>query len=314
MTEDNNTDDAEQEIYGKFDVAMDVDESESDENVQERIPFKVIEELNRVKTYLSRKDKKYDGYSTDSGYRSDSQHRSSLRSFYFFLFSASQASEGWLNQSAYCLFNHIMQAMPTDDIVKEISQVLGKLIDRLHDDENYPPFLEELLETVDGMLRDIHTDGCTDKVILSKDEKVQRMILLNKSKHILKYSIEKITSILEQLHTNLTQETLYECTNIVDLENTCYIFHMLEKFLKIYKKVKESNQTPNSQDLPRRSSLTDLWRKKWNPNCKEIVKIENKICVLKKCSEILNKIIVECMNGYSLVSYAALQCFNLIQD
>ncbi|XP_061727557.1 uncharacterized protein LOC133532774 [Cydia pomonella] len=287
---------------------MDIDETESDENVQERVPFKVVEELSRVKTYLNRKDRKYDGCSTDSGYRSDSQHRNSLR-------SASQPSGGWLNQSAHCLYSHIMQATPTDDIVKEISQVLGKLIDKLHEEENYPPFLEELLETVDRMLRDIHTDGCTDNLILNKDEKIQRMILVNKSKHILKYSIEKITAILQQLHTNLTQENPYECTNIVDLENICYIFHMLEIFLKRYKKVKDSNQSQNSQDtLPKRSSLAELWRKKWNPNSKEIVKHENKICVLKGCSEILNKIIVECMNGYSLVSYAALQCFNLIQD
>ncbi|XP_063391994.1 uncharacterized protein LOC134677450 [Cydia fagiglandana] len=231
------------------------------------------------------------------------------------MFSASQPSGGWLNQSAYCLFNYIMQAIPTDEIVKEISQVLGKLIDNLHEEENYPPFLEELLETVDATLRDIHTDGCTDNLILTKDEKIQRLILLNKSKHILKYSIGKITAILENLHTNLTQENLYECTNIVELENICYIFHMLEKFLKRYKKVKDTNQSQNSQDtLPKRSSLTELWRKKWNPNCKEVIRNENKICILKRCSEILNKIIVECMNGYSLVAYAALQCFNLIQD
>lgn len=48
---------------------------------KELIPFKVVEELNKVKNYLNKRlDKKEDGYLTDSGYRSDSHSRSSFKS------------------------------------------------------------------------------------------------------------------------------------------------------------------------------------------------------------------------------------------
>lgn len=39
-----------------------------------------------------------------------------------------------------------------------------------------------------------------------------------------------------------------------------------------------------------------------------------KKCVLVNCSNVLNKIIVQAMEGYSLISFAALQCFNLLQN
>lgn len=37
-----------------------------------------------------------------------------------------------------------------------IFQTLGQLIDRLHEEETYPPFLEELLDTVDVLLRQVY--------------------------------------------------------------------------------------------------------------------------------------------------------------
>ncbi|XP_063630845.1 probable cyclin-dependent serine/threonine-protein kinase DDB_G0292550 [Cydia splendana] len=262
-TENNNTDDMEHGIDENIEIAMDVDESESDENVQERVPFKVIEELNRVKTFLNRKDKKYDGYSTDSGYRSDSQQRSSLR-------SSSQPSGGWLNQSAFCLFNHIMQAIPTDDIVKEISQVLGKLIDKLHEDENYPPFLEELLETVDGMLRDIHTDGCTDN-------------LHNWPRQAREETDRRDLAACRVLAAQLTRESRDKLA--ISTATTSFDIDITLTF----------KRPPSLVGIDPAYEVGGPGFESW-------------------CSEILNKIIVECMNGYSLVAYAALQCFNLIQD
>ncbi|XP_073966314.1 uncharacterized protein [Choristoneura fumiferana] len=317
LNEDENTElfDNGSENFAKNNEMEVDDKTDSDDNSQAvKVPFKVLEELHRVKAFLSKKDRRYtDGYSTDSGYRSDSQVRSSFK-------NSSQSTMIWVNQSAHCLFTYIIQApVAVGDIVSDISQVLGQLIDKLHDEENYPPFLEELLETADTLIREAYEgDNWAEDALLTKDETTHRLLLLNKSKHILKHSIEIITNLLEKLHTNLTQENQYELTNINEIENASYIFHILEIFLKKYLKLKNSSQvSQNSQDrLPKRSSLTELWRKKWNPNYKEIsLHQENvTVCIVKKCSEILNKIIVECMDGYSLLSFAALQCFNVIQS
>ncbi|XP_075989912.1 uncharacterized protein LOC142985561 isoform X2 [Anticarsia gemmatalis] len=143
-----------------FENSDNIDIAEEEES-QEIIPYKVLEELNKVKLYLRRKDRRVssDGYSTDSGYRSDSQIRSSNR-------SALQLSGLTINQSAYCLFNYLMQCplvANTRDITMEIAQALGQLIDRLHDEETYPPFLEELLETIDILLRQIFKGQSSDE-------------------------------------------------------------------------------------------------------------------------------------------------------
>lgn len=66
----------------KKDDEMEVDDkTDSDDNVQAvSVPFKVLEELHRVKAFLNKKDRRYtDGYSTDSGYRSDSQVRGTFK-------------------------------------------------------------------------------------------------------------------------------------------------------------------------------------------------------------------------------------------
>ncbi|CAH0698229.1 unnamed protein product [Spodoptera exigua] len=122
--------------------------TEEDYDSEEIISFKVLEEFNKVKLFVRRPNRRMscDSYSSDSGYKSDSQRSNR---------SALQLSGTWLNQSGSCLFHYLLQCplvASTRDITSEIAQVLGELIDKLHDDEKYPSFLEELLETIDGEL------------------------------------------------------------------------------------------------------------------------------------------------------------------
>lgn len=63
----------------------------------------------------------------------------------------------------------------------------------------------------------------------------------------------------------------------------------------------------------KRSNLTEIWRKKWNLMKADVAHKQEKD-ILIDCSDILNKIIVKAMDRYSLVAYAALQCFNLLQS
>ncbi|KAJ8704878.1 hypothetical protein PYW08_012198 [Mythimna loreyi] len=294
-------------------------EEEEEFESEEIISYKVLEEFNKVKSFLKRQNRRMssDGYSTDSGYRSDSQ-RSNNR-------SALQLSGNWLNQSGCCLFNYIMQChlvATTRDITNEIAQVLSQLIDRLHEEEKYPSFLEDLLETVDLLLRQIYEgDSSDDGEFLKKDEKIQRILLLNKSFHIQKHCLEKITDILEHFHTNVTEiDSTFELSNIDQIENITYIFHILEILLKKYlrnRQILSQVSTQNSQNdekALKKSSISDIWRKKWNPSQKVFEGSREKKCVLKNCSEILNKIVVDCVSNYSLIAYSALKCFNSMQN
>ncbi|XP_049884089.1 uncharacterized protein LOC126379394 [Pectinophora gossypiella] len=294
---------------------IDVDSSNSQ---QEIVPFKVVKELSKIKSYLNGKERvNTEVFSSDSGYRSDSQHSS---------YKSAHVSDNWVHQSAHCLFNYVLQCplvVGTQDIVSEISLVFGRLIDRLHEEEKYPPFIEDLLTALDKLLNDLYHGGGCDNILLEKDEIIQRIFLLNKSSHILKYSIEKITHILEGIHTHLTSEETYELTNIQELENATYIFYVLEILLQKYMKFKSKSNSEsqilsqNSQEgkIIKKSSIADIWRKKWNSKFKEVpMEGSQKMCVLVKCGEVLNRIIVGCIEGYSLIAFAALQCFNLLQS
>lgn len=81
--------------------------------------------------------------------------------------------------------------------------------------------------------------------------------------------------------------------------------------------ISSQNSSQLSQDdkILKKSSLTEIWRKKWNMSKVEISEgSSEKKCVLLNCSNVLNKIIVQAMEGYGLISFAALQCFNLLQN
>ncbi|XP_037296989.1 uncharacterized protein LOC115452601 [Manduca sexta] len=285
---------------------IDIDSNESDDmtdSQREIVPFKVIEELNKIKAYLKKRNDRrtsVDG-SSDSGYRSDSQGRSSRTSTY---------SSTSINQSAHSLLTYIICCSLTTntyEITREVSRTLGSLIDKLHEDETYPPFLEILLETITELLRSIYEDECSN-VLLTKDEKIQRVLLLNKSAHIQKYTIDKITNILESIDAEAN-----EINHTAKMENLCYIFHILEIILSKYK-VENNSQSQDSQEkVLKRSSITDIWRKKWNLTKEIIIDNVEKKYDLTKCSEVLNKMIVNCMEGYSLISFVALKCFNLLQ-
>ncbi|XP_053622646.1 putative uncharacterized protein DDB_G0282133 [Plodia interpunctella] len=296
---------------------IDVDNDSHEEFSQiELVPFKVMEELNRVKAYLNKgvERRLSNDSSFDSGYRSDSQGKNSqIRSR-----SGFQLSGNWVGQAGYCLFDHLTKCplvATTEEILAEISEVLGQLIDRLHEQECYPSFLEDLLEHVESIIRCVFTE---QDLVFDKDEKTQRLLLLNKSVHIQKYSIDKLTDILEDAHARFThKDDLYELTNIHETENLSYIFHILEIILrKCLRNRKTASRSQETEKYQLRSSISDIWRKKWNPKYKEDLKIDSgaeKKCVFKKCNEILNKIVVGSMDGYSLVAFAALQCFNLLQ-
>ncbi|XP_028160992.1 uncharacterized protein LOC114353272 [Ostrinia furnacalis] len=288
-----------------------------DNNASQIVTFKVVEELNKVKNYINKRIERRlsnDG-SIDSGYRSDSQTKCSFR-------SSLQLSGNWINQSAHSLFEHITQCPllgTTHEIIGEISQVLGQLIDKLHEEERYPSFFDELLDNINFLLKDIHQESGGEDVLLQKDEKMQRLLLLNKSMHIQKYTIEKITSLLENVLSHLTNtEKPYEISNINEIENLSYIFHILEVILQRYIRGKNvtSQEITNSQLELKKTSITELWRRKWNPSYREdaIQDFTPKKCVLIHCNEVLNKIVVSCMDGYSLVAFAALNCFNILQS
>ncbi|KAL0808958.1 hypothetical protein ABMA28_012616 [Loxostege sticticalis] len=292
-----------------------IDENSSNES--QIVSFKVVEELNKIKNYINKKAERRfsnDG-SIDSGYRTDSQSKCSFR-------SSLQLSGNWLNQSAHSLYEYITQCpllATTHEIIGEIAQVLGQLIDKLHEEEKYPSFLDDLLENVNVLLQELLQESGGEDVLLTKDETVQRLLLLNKSIHIQKYTIEKITSILENILTHLTNtEETYEISNISEMENISYIFHLLEIILQRYIKGKNvlSQEMTNSQIELKKSSITELWRKKWNPNYREgvIEEYMPRKCVLIKCNEVLNKFVVSCMDGYSLVAFAALNSFNTLQS
>jgi hypothetical protein len=145
------------------------------------------------------------------------------------------------------------------------------------------------------------------------------LLLLNKSCHIQKYTINKLTNVLEDVYAQFSDPNdTYEITNINKTENLCYILHVLQIILQWYVKNKENiENSQNTHSGSKKLSISDIWRRKWNPNFKENTvdeRITPKKCVLLKCNDILNKLIVTCMDGYNLVSFAALQCFNLLQS
>ncbi|KAG7306723.1 hypothetical protein JYU34_008151 [Plutella xylostella] len=305
------------------------EKSQSITQTENVIPFKIIEELNRVKTLMSRRNERRlstDGYSTDSGFVSDSQIKSSLK-------TSLHCSDNGLNQSAHCLFNYLMTCQYNAnnlEIASEISDVLSELVDSLHTDEVYPPFLDEVLDKIKTLLDDVSENKSenVDSIenpdnITQKDGTIHRLLLLNKSINIITYTIDQITIILEKFHTNVTStENLYEITNLEQTENLCYIFHILDSLLQRYDRKNQlfssQNSSQNSQDkIFKRNSITDIWKKKWNPDFRKKDVVDSPFRnrgLNSKISDVLNKIVVDCMDGYSLVSYAALQCFNLLQS
>ncbi|XP_045783276.1 uncharacterized protein MAL13P1.304-like [Maniola jurtina] len=301
----------------QLDIVRQNDLSDNETDTQsEIVPFKVLEDLSRIKCYLNRNDRKSEGIhnSVDSGFKS-SQARSSY-------LSASQYSEVWKNESAHCLLSFVTDSQlsaKTAAIADEISTILGKLVDKLHEEEKYPIFLEELLEKVNSLLNNVYEGNNEESnALLKRQDVIYRLLLLNRSSHIIKYTIEKIITILEKTTSDI-KEDVFELKHTNEAENICYIFHILEVLLKRFKKSNDSSQMSiqNTQDddrILKKSSLTEIWRKTWNLTKSEVIEgSAKKACVLTKCGEVLNKLIVQAMDGYSLVSFAALQCFNLLQ-
>nr|XP_034838789.1 uncharacterized protein LOC117994922 [Maniola hyperantus] len=298
----------------EMDIVTQNDLSDNETDTQlEIVPFKVLDGLNRIKCYLNRSDRKLsegNNNSMDSGFKS-SQARSSYM------------SDAWKDEWAQCLLSFVTGSQlsaNTTVITDEISAILGKMVDKLHEEEKYPIFLEELLENVNTLLNDVYKGNNEESnALLKREDDIYRLLLLNRSTHIIKYTIEKIITILEKTISDI-KEDVFELKHTNEAENICYIFHILEILLKRYKKSNESSQMSiqNTQDddkVLKKSSLTEIWRKKWNLTKSEAIEgSAKKTCVLTKCSEVLNKMIVQAMDGYSLVSFAALQCFNLLQN
>ncbi|KAL4711058.1 hypothetical protein ACJJTC_015234 [Scirpophaga incertulas] len=293
-----------------------VDCNENSKSQAELIPFKVLEELSIVKSYLGRRIEREinNEGSLESGYKSDSQSRS--------IKNASQLPCNSVNQSAYCLLEYLTNTpllAASQRITTEVSMALSKLIDKLHEEEKYLAFLDKLLEIVDELLQNLfESDNCEDNVLLRKDEEIERLLLLNQSRHIQAYSIERLSGIVEKIHDRISlRDEMYEVENIDQVENTCYVLYVLQSLLERYTKQKIEPTPTDSQNELKKSSITDIWKRKWDPKFKEQPKTEGTLktkCVLVKCSEVLNKLVVTSIDGYSLVSYAALQCFNVLQN
>ncbi|XP_052746010.1 repetitive organellar protein [Bicyclus anynana] len=313
---------------------METEFSDDSNEQMQTVSIKTLKELNKVKCYLNKKERYFsdDCNSLDSGFKS-SQPRSSYKSGMDL--NSSQFSEIRINESAHCLLSFLSESQfseSTAEIAEEISKILGKLVDKLHEEENYPNFLEDMLEQINMLLDDIYEgndEGPNTTLLikiffsrlfqlLERDATIHRLLLLNRSTHIIHYTLEKIVAILEKSCTAITND-IYELKNVEKAENLCYIFHILEVILKRLKNTNQLSQIsiPNSQEdrILKKSSLTDMWRKKWNlEKCVNFEGSAKKNCILTLCSSVLNKIIVQAMDGYSLISYAALQCFNLLQN
>ncbi|RVE42345.1 hypothetical protein evm_013019 [Chilo suppressalis] len=289
-------------------------ETNEDTVREELISFKVIEELNTVKCYLNRTVDRRTSVenSLDSGYKSDSQSRGSYRN----------CNVGQSGTDNGCIPKYTSVYWPvvmTSRIRRHIVLVLANLIEKLHEEEKYLLFLDDVLEKVDGILQDIISNKNNDDSLLEREQVIHRLLLLNTSPHIQKYTIQKIITYLEELQPRLcSKEELFEISNTEEMENLCYIFHILEVLLSRYVKSEELATPKSSQTELKKSTISDLWRKRFYPahhrtNTEIKPEVSPKESILKKCAVVLNKFIVSCMSGYSLVSYVALQCFNALQ-
>ncbi|CAH0731128.1 unnamed protein product, partial [Brenthis ino] len=285
------------------------------------VTFKVLEELNNVKNYLNRRE------------RSSERYRSSQFEALINVSDTSVLSVSGINESAHCLLRHITSSAllsRTMHITSHVSKVLGNLIDNLHEEEKYPPFLESLLETVDNLLRYIHTgDNCEENIILKKEQAINRLFLLNRSIHIIQYSIQKITSILQDTIQYIKMDC-FEIKHPDIAENICHIFHILEILLHRHtnKQTQNKSQTQSSQssqETLRKSALTETWRRRWSGGemlggveVREEKLRDSKSCgadkVLKDCSKALRSFLVDAMDGFGLLAFSALNCYNMLQN
>ncbi|XP_041984177.1 metacaspase-2-like [Aricia agestis] len=272
------------------------------EDPEEIVTFKILEELSRVKNYLNRQDR-----FSDSG-------RSS---------QGSQLSGAKINESGYCLLNYLVEYPLIErslDIVEEVSRILGELVDRLHDYENYPQFVDKILEKTQELVNDIYEEDRTED-LFKKEDQINRLLHLNRSINVTKFTIEKMLPILQEVHLRLQRKDFLEL-ELVKTENLCYILHTLEVLLKRYNatassqaSTQPSQQSQEDEKSLKRSTITEIWRKRWNLSRSDVSEGSfKKKCVLTQISEVLNKMIVEGMEGYSLISFQALQCFNLLQS
>nr|XP_032528096.1 uncharacterized protein LOC116778261 [Danaus plexippus plexippus] len=170
-------------------------------------------------------------------------------------------------------------------------QVLGRFVDKLHDAEMYPKFLDDMLDSVGGLVNDLYESSVDGDLMLEVDEKIQRIFLLNRSHHIMRYTIELITGKLEKLHTKLCDSI--EITQTATTENLCYMLHILEILLRRYTAIDNVSQSSvDSQgSVLRKNSLTDIWRRKWNLSDSD-VRVSEKTCILTECRRVLNKILL----------------------
>ncbi|OWR55741.1 hypothetical protein KGM_212798 [Danaus plexippus plexippus] len=81
----------------------------------------------------------------------------------------------------------------------------------------YPKFLDDMLDSVGGLVNDLYESSVDGDLMLEVDEKIQRIFLLNRSHHIMRYTIELITGKLEKLHTKLCDSI--EITQTATTEN-----------------------------------------------------------------------------------------------
>ncbi|GBP80923.1 hypothetical protein EVAR_49004_1 [Eumeta japonica] len=155
-----------------------------------------------------------------------------------------------------------------------------------------------------------------------KEENVCIFLFLNTSLTILTHSLDKMVERFERLHENLFDDTnTYEIGNLEELENQCYLFHILEILLKRYLKAKANKRNvetnlPNSSSSTR-SSIIEVWKSKWCPDNTgrgTSARPRERTCCIWKYREILGKIIHSGVRSYSLVSFAALQCYNLLHS
>lgn len=202
-------------------------------------------------------------------------------------------------------------------VVQEVSLALGEFIDKLHLEEKYPPFLEYIFETISTLLQDIYNaESCVYDAISNKSNSITRVLLLNNSQHVITFTIECIVNYLDGILSRVNIKSEDESDHTLVVENLSYVFSLLEKLLHRYIKQDEPTTIKNTDsNTPLSSSITDIWRRKWDPNFSgKPAEYQAKGCVTKKCAEVLKRIIMECMEGFSLISFAALQCFNCIQD
>jgi hypothetical protein len=105
-----------------------------------------------------------------------------------------------------------------------------------------------------------------------------------------------------------------------DIEKSFYIFYMIEKLLKKWKKFHSSETPMNKSDSSQVSgtNILHLWRRNWSKsgsNCKSSEWDENTECnPALRWKDVLEKLVMNATEDYPFITLYSFKCFKLLQS